>query len=627
MADNSGIIDAAIINFPATLQQNALRATQIQNAQQIQQQNALKLQQQQAGINALRNAYSSNQFDPRTGLLSAPAMSSLIAADPNLGLDFADARTKQQEYATRARLQQIVANDHYMNIFKTGVVDPLLDYYNSLQGLHLSLPEIDQKLQQKKAELTKNMVQEYAPPPDVAERMGNIPFNSNNAPTWAAQSEILQKRATNFSKNFELQTDSTGEKYYTNKTPGYQGVYYDTGFNPKPPNWRPTGLPYEKPELEPFTDIGDPKKPIYNYNKTGPDKGKFTDQDGNIVTPKHAVPASRSVTSERPLPAPQQAQITDPNTGKVTSGEVYRYPDGRVVDANTNQDLDPKNVNITKDVPMSPPAVAYMAERDALGLHMQAAWATSKYLPQMAERDIRASLGLSNDAQLTEEDGTLAALNDVVNQHAIKSQGQALSVIAKQNALVGSFENTALRNANLVEQLGPKGVAGGDLLWNRFRNASRREIGIDPDLSKLDLAVTDLKNEYVRIMSTAAGTGSMTSDQARTEGDRLFNVNQPWDIMKGNLAIARQTMKNRTDSIQGQYDTTLKSIRNKGAYEEQPALPPTAGQESNATKPPTMPDADKAKLPHDGSAVWYKGVGTRLGSGGVVQFFIDGKWQ
>lgn len=626
MADNSGIIDAAIINFPATLQQNALRATQIQNAQQIQQQNALKLQQQQAGINALRNAYSSNQFDPQTGLPSALAMSSLIAADPNLGLDLADARAKQQEYAIRARTQQIVANDHYTKMFADGVVAPLLDEYNQLPS-NMPQEEKDRWLQQHKADLVKQTVQANGVPPDIADRFNNIPVSSQNLSTWAMQSDLVQKRQQQIQKGWQDHTDSTGIEYSTNDM--YPGHYFNSSHEPMPPDFQPTGMKYQKPEFENYAD-----------KKTGApityDKNTNTYYDANH---REIRPDARNLVkigAKETVKTPEMVRVPDPTQPTGTRPVLATPPStpgGAWTDQNNNpipapvSKIGPNDLDSPGATPMSEAARTYMSERERLGLHMNAAWATSKYLPEMAEEDVRNSLNLPPDHKLTREDALAAAMNDVVVQHGMKSESQALTNIARLNSNVGNFEGTALRNANLVEQLGPKGSAGGDLLWNRFRNASRREIGIDPDLSKLDLAVTDLKNEYVRIMSTAAGTGSMTSDQARSEGDRLFNTNLSWPVMQANLATARQTMANRVDSVRAQYNATLDSIRNKGAFAEQPALSATAGQEGSASRPPTMPDADKAKLPHDGSPVWYKGVGTRLGSGGVVQFFIDGKWQ
>jgi hypothetical protein len=242
------------------------------------------------------------------------------------------------------------------------------------------------------------------------------------------------------------------------------------------------------------------------------------------------------------------------------------------------------------------PRQIYIAERERLRAPMVPPGRYSqRYMSTQAESEIRSALSLPAEHKITREDAERAALETMVSQHEIHSNAQALNVISRQNALVQSFEKTAQLNANLVTQLGPKGVAGGPLLWNRLQQWTRREIEVDPDITKLDTALTAFKNEFVKIMSTSAGQGAMSSDESRREGEKRFNVNLPWEVLKGNITVARQDMKNRTDSIRDAYTATVNAIHGKGKFPEQLEPLPEEGTlpTAPAQRSSTMEDAKK----------------------------------
>lgn len=133
----------------------------------------------------------------------------------------------------------------------------------------------------------------------------------------------------------------------------------------------------------------------------------------------------------------------------------------------------------------------------------------------------------------------------------------ALLQVKKTQANVTSFEGTAEREADLVESLAPKGVAGKSPVFNRWIQAGRKSIEGDPDVSSLDTAITSFKNEYARIMSAPGASGGVTSDAARDEADRLINDAQSSDMLKANIKTMRKGMKNRLDS----FDEEVGSLR------------------------------------------------------------------
>ena len=619
-------IDQLIATLPDRVQQNQLRQAQTEEEQENIVQNALALRQNIAGQNALRQIYSNpNAINAQTGLPTPQGLSPLFQASPQMGLTMLDTMSKIQDAQSRSNLTNFKLRDEYNNILMDNVVKPINEYNQELQDKGIDPKQRQILLEQKRQELLNNTQAEYALPDSIKDAASNIPIDD----TWPGRYEFNQQRQANIQKGWKQETDYGKDPPVSYWRNDFLGI---TTNSDRTAVYRPTGVGKPAGKPEPIqTDT-------YKDDKGQTQTKSFTrDQFGKPIDVNTAAPYTirGQVSSSKATPKPAAAEmVTGPGYGPTLAtppsaiGEPWRDQSGNPLPA------PPTNKVPANTQPMSDAAKAYMAERERLGLHMSAAWATSQYLPDMAEQDIRSSLNLPQGAPLSTQDARAAALNDVVTQRGMHADSQALTTIARQNALVQSFEGTAQREANLVEQLGPKGVAGGDQLWNKFRQASRREIGIDPDLGAFDNALTSFKNEYVKIMSTSAGQGGMTSDAARDEGNRLFNTNQPWTVIQKNLDTARQSMSNRVNSIRADYNTTLDAIRDKGVFAQPESVAPGEGTiSSKASASNSLPTQkfnsldDAIKGAPAGKVVSWSGTTFYKDDMGRVHKYVNGAWQ
>lgn len=130
----------------------------------------------------------------------------------------------------------------------------------------------------------------------------------------------------------------------------------------------------------------------------------------------------------------------------------------------------------------------------------------------------------------------------------MKADTAALSNLSKQAAMINAFESTALKNADQVVLLAPKGVGGSAPVLNRWINAGRREIAGDPDVSKFNLAVGTLADEYAKVVSGGTGSTAVT-DSARAEAYSRINSAMTVNQLQNVIAQMKIEMENRRTSL------------------------------------------------------------------------------
>lgn len=142
----------------------------------------------------------------------------------------------------------------------------------------------------------------------------------------------------------------------------------------------------------------------------------------------------------------------------------------------------------------------------------------------------------------------------------VKANTQALGQLTKTRSMVESFENTAIKNADLMLTLAPKG--GGTTnspVVNRWIQAGRKQIAGDADVSQFDIALGTFADEYAKIVSGSTGAAG-TSDASRKEAyDRLSKYATQGQL-QGGIATMKKEMHNRITSLKDQEASTKAAI-------------------------------------------------------------------
>lgn len=139
----------------------------------------------------------------------------------------------------------------------------------------------------------------------------------------------------------------------------------------------------------------------------------------------------------------------------------------------------------------------------------------------------------------------------------------ANSAALRQNTTMGAnvaqAEKTALRNADLVLSLAPRGVGPTKTpIIDSWIQAGRRGTG-DPDVAAYNVAVRTFANEYARVMS--GGTGSQQlSDASRREIDDLLSNDQTLEQVRSSIAVMKQDMENRQAGIHEEHDALVDAL-------------------------------------------------------------------
>lgn len=189
-----------------------------------------------------------------------------------------------------------------------------------------------------------------------------------------------------------------------------------------------------------------------------------------------------------------------------------------------------------------------------------------------AAAGLRAQI-IERAAQKAGAEGGSAA-GDVAGQADVKANTAGLLNLGKMRASVAQAEGNASKEADLVlSKLDKGGLPGGPSALGKWVQGTRTGVFNDPDASAFQTAVESLKNEYVKVLSTQGGmSGGMSSDAARREADAYINPRLSKDQIKANIAVMRQSMKNRTSAIEDAYAQTRDRLSSGG----KPAVAPAA---------------------------------------------------
>lgn len=166
---------------------------------------------------------------------------------------------------------------------------------------------------------------------------------------------------------------------------------------------------------------------------------------------------------------------------------------------------------------------------------------------------------LERAAQMNSQAG-IAPADAATNQMEGKAQGQALAALDRQQALVGGFERTADKNADLALSASAKVDRTGVPAFNKWLLAGKTGTG-SVEAANFNAANNSFVEEYAKVMSGASGGGVAATDSARQRAHEILNTSMTPDQYRTNVALLKKEMQNRLDAMNEQRDSIRDSLK------------------------------------------------------------------
>jgi len=154
---------------------------------------------------------------------------------------------------------------------------------------------------------------------------------------------------------------------------------------------------------------------------------------------------------------------------------------------------------------------------------------------------------LAEAARLNKDEG-LSVSEGATNLVSNKATAGAITQLQKQFTMVGAFEKTASKNAELALQLSDKVDRTGVPIVNSWVQAGQKSITGNPDVSAFNAANETFVNEYAKIMSGSMGN-TPVSDAQRAHAHEMLATVQTKEQYKAVMNVLRQEMANRMSSF------------------------------------------------------------------------------
>lgn len=168
----------------------------------------------------------------------------------------------------------------------------------------------------------------------------------------------------------------------------------------------------------------------------------------------------------------------------------------------------------------------------------------------------------------------------------------SLSKSQQMRDAIGAFENTASKNADVMEGLAKKLTDTGSPFLNRPWREVQARGGGDPNVAAFAAARRVVVNEYARITSNPSLAGVLT-DEARREMDAVLSGDATIPQMVAVMRVLRQDATNRRTSL----DDVIANIKGRTGGR---TPPPQAEASPGATGPQDGQEGNVGGVP----AVW-----------------------
>lgn len=157
--------------------------------------------------------------------------------------------------------------------------------------------------------------------------------------------------------------------------------------------------------------------------------------------------------------------------------------------------------------------------------------------------------------------GEGGAEGDIVSQGVLKADQSALTQLTKSRAAIASFENTALKNGEVLVGLAEKVDTTGLPVFERWLRAGRRSIEGDPDVAQFDAQIQLYGNEVAKILTNPNLTGQLT-DAARKEVQGFLPSSATYEQVKAVTELLKGDFGRRREAI----DDEIKSLKEEIRY-------------------------------------------------------------
>jgi len=172
-------------------------------------------------------------------------------------------------------------------------------------------------------------------------------------------------------------------------------------------------------------------------------------------------------------------------------------------------------------------------------------------LPPLGMGGAKGKIAILSEASKLLRDSGKTAEEAVVQQQISKAGGQALGQLTKQEAMVGAFEKTATKSADLSLSLSDKVDRLGSPVFDKWLQAGRKSLAGNADVTNLAVANNSLVTEYAKIMSGSMGNTAV-SDSARAHAADLINAAMTKEQYAGAIATLKKEMAYRMQSYKDQ---------------------------------------------------------------------------
>lgn len=140
-----------------------------------------------------------------------------------------------------------------------------------------------------------------------------------------------------------------------------------------------------------------------------------------------------------------------------------------------------------------------------------------------------------------------------------KATAGALTTMSRMRSQILSFEATANKNLDLAAQISKTVPRTGIPLVNRIQQGLQNNFAGDPNLQAFHNSIITAANEYAKVITGQTG-GAAVSDAARKEAQTLLSAAQTPQQFAAAVAVMKQEMQNRRDSLNEELDVLRNSF-------------------------------------------------------------------
>jgi len=147
-----------------------------------------------------------------------------------------------------------------------------------------------------------------------------------------------------------------------------------------------------------------------------------------------------------------------------------------------------------------------------------------------------------------------------------RADASTLTRLTQSQSAIRSFENTALRNGEMLVELAKKVDRTGIPVVERWTRAGRKAILGDPDVTRFDAQVQLYRAEVAKILTNPNLTGVLT-DTARREVEGFISGGSTAKQIAAVTQLLKRDFKNRDEAIEKERDVVIGRLHGEKSSE------------------------------------------------------------